>query len=121
MGYYYSFQHLGTDEEIAGSRWCLPLSAERLPIEVDKVVFARNQLSGLLSDEGLPFQKAARVINKADSEYGCVKYISPLVDLYDNLLIVTKLRHGMKVYQMYEGEQKPMGRAKVYGESYLAV
>lgn len=119
VGYYYSFQHLGTDEEMAGSRWCLPLSAERLGIEEDKVVFARDQLSGLLRDEGLPFQKAARVINKVDSEYGRVKYISPLVDMYDNLLIVTKLRPGMKVYQMYEGEQKATGRAKVYGDTPL--
>lgn len=119
VGYYYSFHNLGTTEGMLGSRWCVPLSAERLEVDTDKVVYAQQQLSGLLKDATLPFQKAGLVVNKVDSEYSCPKYIEPLIGLYSNLLIISKLRHGIKVYRQYQGEQKGYGREKIYDDTPL--
>ena len=96
--------------------WNLPLDTQRVDLEVDKMEFAVNQLRDLLTEQNLPFGKAAKVVNAADSGYSSPAYICPLVEEFKNLLLIIRLRHGIKVYRPYTGEQKDKGKNKVYEE-----
>lgn len=116
IGYYVSCVNVGLYDEDHPNSWNLPLDTERVDLEADKIDFAVKQLVGLLQDPNLPFGKSVKVVNSADSGYSVPQYICPLVEQFDNLLLIIRLRHGVKVYQPYQGEQSAKGRTKVYAD-----
>lgn len=123
VGYYISCVNLGLYDAAHPNSWSLPLDTCRIELEEDKMEFAANQLATLLSHPDLPFGKNAKVVNAADSGYSVPEYICPLVEAFDNLVMITRLRHGIKVYEPYRGEQSGNGRAKAYSDQpyYLQV
>jgi len=52
----------------------------------------------------------------ADSGYAVVDYVCPLMESFDNLLLAIRLRHGIKVYKPYQGQQSANGRNKEYAD-----
>jgi len=122
-GYYISCVNLGLYDEAHPTSWSLPLDTQRIDREADKMAFAVEQLSEILNQTDLPFGKSAKIVNAADSGYSVPSYICPLVESFDNLLLLIRLRHGIKVYQPYTGEQSGKGRDKAYADPpyYLQV
>lgn len=123
VGYYVSCVNIGFYAEPSKVPWNLPLDTQLVDLEADKMEFAVRQLTDLLLQEDLPFGKAKRVVNAADSGYGSPDYICPLVEKFDNLQLVIRLRHGIKVYRPYDGPQTDKGKDKVYADEphYLQV
>jgi len=123
VGYYISCVNLGLYDEAHPVSWSLPLDSQLIDLEEDKMEFAANQLADLMRQIDLPFGKSAKVVNVADSGYSVPDYICPLLESFDNLLLITRLRHGIKVYSPYTGEQSGKGRAKTYADQphYLQV
>ena len=123
VGYYLSCVNIGFYEEQSKVPWNLPLDTELVDLKADKMAFAARQLRDLLSEKELPFSKAKRVVTAADSGYGSPDYICPLVEKFDNLLLIIRLRHGIKVYRPYDGEQTDKGKTKAYADEphYLQV
>lgn len=123
IGYYISCVNVGLYDEAHPNSWNLPLDTERVDLDADKMQFAVEQLANILNHPDLPFGKSAKVVNSADSGYSVPQYIGPLVKQFDNLLLIIRLRHGVKVYQPYEGVQKDKGRQKAYADQahYLQV
>ncbi len=117
IGYYISCVNLGLYDEAHPNAWSLPLDTQRVGLEADKMEFAANQLSYLLRLSDLPFGKSSKVVNAADSGYSVPAYICPLVESFDNLLLIIRLRHGIKVYTPYKGEQSGKGRTKSYSDT----
>lgn len=120
IGYQYSYVNLGLYDlpnrpnDVA---WSLPLSQQRLEVDADKLVVARQQLHGLLEQTDLPFSSATKVVNMVDSAYGQPRYIRPLVQSFDQLLVLPRLRYGSKIYCKYTGKQKTGGRNKSYEDA----
>lgn len=123
VGYYVSCVNLGLYDEAHPNSWSLPLDTQRIDLEADKMEFAVTQLSDLLRQTDLPFGKSIKVVNAADSGYSVPDYICPLVESFDNLLLLIRLRRGIKVYTPYQGEQSDKGRTKSYSDQpyYLQV
>jgi len=123
VGYYVSCVNLGLYDGQSPTPWNLPLDTQRVDLDADKMKFAVSQLIGLLTQEELPFKKAAKVVTTADSGYSSPAYICPLVNQFNKLLLIIRLRHGIKVYRPYTGEQKGTGKAKSYEDEpyYLQV
>ncbi|MEL6945890.1 MAG: hypothetical protein AAFO82_24815, partial [Bacteroidota bacterium] len=123
VGYYASCVNIGFYDDPSKVPWNLPLDTQLVDLEADKMEFAVRQLRDLLTQADLPFGKANLVVNAADSGYGSPNYICPLVEEFDNLVLIIRLRHGIKVYRPYEGEQKDKGEDKSYSDTphYLQV
>lgn len=123
VGYYISCVNLGLYDEAHPCSWSLPLDTCRIDLEENKMEFAANQLTELLRHPDLPFGTSAKVVNTADSGYSVPEYICPLVEAFDNLVLITRLRHGIKVYRPYSGQQSNRGRSKGYEDQpyYLQV
>lgn len=123
VGYYVSCINIGFYGDQSNVPWNLPLDTQLVDLEADKMEFAVRQLRDLLTQKDLPFGKAELVVNAADSGYGSPSYICPLMEQFDNLLLVIRLRHGIKVYRPYEGEQTDKGKDKTYANTphYLQV
>lgn len=94
--------------------WSIPLDNLRVDVQADKIAVAVQQLCDLLEDKNLPFAQSTKVVNTAHTGYTVPEFISPLIDKFDNLLLINRIRYGMKVYKPYKGEQKVNGRKKEY-------
>ena len=123
VGYYASCVNIGFYGESSKIPWNLPLDTQLVDLEADKMEFAARQLINILTQKDLPFDKAKLVVNAADSGYGSPDYICPLIEQFDNLLLIIRLRHGIKVYRSYDGAQTVKGKDKVYADQvhYLQV
>jgi len=110
LGYYVSCVNIGFYADHSKVPWNLPLDTQLVDLEADKMEFAARQLTDLLTQKDLPFGKAKRVVNTADSGF-------------DNLLLIIRLRHGIKVYRPYDGAQTDKGKDKAYADEphYLQV
>ena len=117
IGYYVSCINLGLYDEHHPESWSIPLDNQRVEVNADKLAVAVKQLKNLLQDIYLPFGKSAKVVNMADSGYAVPDYICPLIEGFDNLLLIIRLRHGIKVYKPYQGEQSGKGRTKAYEDA----
>jgi hypothetical protein len=114
IGYYVSCVNLGLYDDQHPEYWSLPLDNQRVEVNADKIAVAVQQLKDLLQDIYLPFGKSDKVVNMADSGYAVPAYVCPLIESFDNLLLIIRLRYGIKVYKAYQGEQSAKGRDKVY-------
>jgi len=116
IGYYVSCVNLGLYDSAHPQPWSLPLDNQRVEVNADKIALAVRQLKNLLEDEHLPFGKSEKVVNMADSGYAVADYVCPLMESFDNLLLAIRLRHGIKVYKPYQGQQSANGRKKEYAD-----
>ena len=114
IGYYVSCVNLGLYDSTHPESWSLPLDNQRVEVNADKIEVAVQQLKDLLQDIYLPFGKSTKVVNMADSGYAVPDYVCPLIEAFDNLLLIIRLRYGIKVYKPYQGEQNGKGRDKEY-------
>jgi hypothetical protein len=114
IGYYVSCVNLHLYDEQHPVSWSLPLDNLRVPIQSDKNSLAAQQLAAIIRDKKLPLAKSDKITNTSDSGYTVPMFIAPLVDEFDNLLLISRMRYGIKVYKSYTGEQKNAGRDKVY-------
>ena len=117
IGYYVSCVNLGLYDTHHPEPWSLPLDNQRVEVNADKIAVAVNQLKKLLGDQDLPFGKSAKVVNMADSGYAIPDYVCPLIEAFDNLLLIIRLRYGIKVYKPYQGKQNAKGRTKEYEDA----
>lgn len=117
IGYTVSCVNLGLYDDEHPSSWSIPLDNLRVANNADKTAAVVKQLSDLLKDENLPFGNSTKVVNSTDSGYAKADYICPLVEAFENLLLIIRLRHGIKVWKPYDGKQKEGGRDKVYDDN----
>ena len=123
VGYYASCVNIGFYNAASDVPWNLPLDTQLVDLDADKMEFAAGQLRDILTEKELPFGKAPLVVNTADSGYGSPSYICPLIEQFNNLLLIIRLRHGIKVYRPYDGAQTDTGKDKAYADEphYLQV
>lgn len=114
IGYYISCLNLHLYDANHPSAWSIPLDNLRVDVQEDKISVVVQQLCNLLEDENLPFAESEKVVNTSDTGYSVPEFISPLIEKFDNLLLISRLRYGIKVYKPYIGEQKNGGRDKAY-------
>ena len=123
IGYYISCVNLHLYDANHPVAWSIPLDNLWVDVQADKIAVAVQQLFDLLEDKNLPFGQSAKIVNTADTSYSLPEFISPLIDKFDNLVLINRIRYGMKVYKPYRGEQKNKGRLKVYEDTpyYLQI
>lgn len=115
VGFPVSALHLGTGE--AG--WCPPLALDRLGPQDDANAVAVKQIESLLRDKTLPFGQELCLL-RADSSYGKAIFLSALYDL-DKLVLIVRLRQGMKVWAKAPDGEPTGGATRIYGDKfYLA-
>lgn len=115
VGYPVSALHLGAGE--AG--WCPPLALDRLGPQDDANDVAVKQIESLLRDKTLPFGQELCLL-RADSSYGKAVFLSALYDL-DKLVLVVRLRPGMKVWAHAPDGEPTGGATRIFGDKfYLA-
>ena len=110
-GYKLGFTHLH-----AAKGWALPAAIEIVSPDGNAIDLAVKQLDALMADDKLPFGQSW-CINNADSGYGNARYLSPL-HKWDKLINIVRLRGSMKVYPVFNGEQKSKSNPKIYGDTY---
>lgn len=98
------------------SNWSLPLSFKRVALEETAGECALQQLNDLISHPDLPFSKK-QVINTADSKYGNARFLAP-AHQHPNLINITRLRAGVKVWKQYDGPPQKGHAKKIFGEKY---
>lgn len=114
VGYPVWALHLGTGQ----GGWCPPLALRRLGPEDDSNAVAVEQIMSLLQDETLPFSEHLCLL-RADASYGKAIFLAPLYDL-DDLVLVVRLRPGMKVWAKAPDADPTGGAPRVFGDkSYL--
>ncbi|MEM9888149.1 MAG: hypothetical protein AAF849_19810 [Bacteroidota bacterium] len=123
IGYYVSYLNLHLYDADHPFAWSIPLDNQRVEVQADKIEVARQQIVEVLRDEQLPFVKSEKTVNTADTGYTVPEFVSPLIDEFDNLLLINRIRYGMKVYRPYIGTQKANGRNKAYEDEpyYLQI
>lgn len=114
IGYNVSCVNLHLYDEEHPVSWSIPLDNMRVPVQADKNSAAAQQLATIIGDEKLPFAQSDKITHTSDSGYTVPSFIAPLIDEFDNLLLISRMRYGVKVYKPYTGEQKDAGRSKVY-------
>ena len=114
IGYYVSCVNLHLYGAQHPVPWSIPLDNLRVPVQADKNSLAAQQLATIIRDEKLPFAQSDKITNTSDSGYTVPTFIAPLIEEFDNLLLISRMRYGIKVYKAYTGEQKTVGRDKVY-------
>jgi hypothetical protein len=114
IGYYISCVNLHLYDEQHPVSWSIPLDNLRVPVDADKNSVAAQQLATIIRDEKLPLAQSDKITNTADTGYTVAAFIAPLINEFDNLLLINRMRYGMKVYKPYTGEQKDNGRDKEY-------
>lgn len=77
--------------------WQLPLDMSLVSTEQTATECLLQQLEFIFEDAHLPFKTAQMVIHRSDRAYGNAKYLSPSHQ-YANLVNITRLRKGQKVY-----------------------
>lgn len=112
-GYPISCLHLDT-----GERDFVPLlSAALVTTSEDKNAQAIGYIQDVLSSPHLPLKDGWSIL-RVDSGLGKAKFLSPLLESNKKLGIITRFRHGIKVYSKYTGEQKKTGTPRIYGQTY---
>ena len=53
----------------------------------------------------MPLAQSDKITHTTDSGYTVPMYIAPLIDEFDNLLLISRMRYGIKVYKAYTGTQ----------------
>jgi len=114
IGYYISCVNLHLYDAEHPISWSIPLDNHRVAVQADKIATVVEQLCQIMGDNNLPFGQSTKVVNTADTGYTVPEFISPLIEQFDNLLLINRVRYGMKVYKPYTGEQKKGGRDKTY-------
>lgn len=112
VGYPVSALHLGTGDQ----GWCPPLGLERVASTADMNAVAVGQITSLLEDKNLPFGQQLCLLC-ADTSYGKAIFLAPLYDMKDLVLIV-RLRAGMKVYQKAPAAAPTGGAKRIYGDQF---
>ena len=117
IGYYISCVNLHLYDAKHPAAWSIPLDNLRVDVQADKTSVAAEQLATIIRDEKLPFTQSDKLVHTADTGYTVPEFIVPLIDEFDNLRLINRMRYGMKVYKPYMGEQKDAGRDKVYEDN----
>lgn len=117
IGYYISCLNLHLYDENHPSSWSIPLDNQRVAVQDNKIDIAVQQMRQVFSDANLPLAQSAKIVNTADTGYTIPEFISPLIDEFDQLLLINRIRYGMKVYRPYSGTQKEQGREKTYEDN----
>jgi hypothetical protein len=112
VGYPVSALHLG----IGDAGWCPPLSLQRLSSTMNANDVAVQQIKDILQSRFLPFGDEL-CLSRTDSAYGKAKFISPLYEI-DNLLLITRFRGGMKVWFKAEDSDSSGGAPRIYGKKF---
>jgi hypothetical protein len=112
VGYPVSALHFGAGEQ----GWCPPLALKRLGSGEDTNGVAVEQVISLLRDPTLSFGEQLCLL-RGDSSYGKAVFLSPLYDL-DDLVCITRLRAGMKVWTQAPDADPTGGAKRIYGEQY---
>jgi len=112
VGYPVSALHFGAGE--AG--WCPPLDLRRLCPQDDANEVAIKQVTTLLEGTTLPFGQELCLL-RADTAYGKAIFLSPLYDV-DNLVLIVRLRAGMKVWERAEDGEPNRGATPIYGAKH---
>jgi hypothetical protein len=118
IGYNYSYTNIHYSPPQGGSNWSLPVCINRVKPDSDAIKTAHEQLRMLLTNKDLPFKLAELIRQATDSGYTTPRYIAPLVDNYENLVLNTRFRHGSKVWQQAiidPQNDKKQGARTVYG------
>jgi len=109
VGYPVSVLHFGAGEQ----GWCPPLALDRLEPDDDANEVAIDQIRTLLEDKTLPFGQGLNLL-RADASYGKAIFLSPLYDM-DNLVLIVRLRAGMKVWERAQSAKPSKGATPIYG------
>jgi hypothetical protein len=112
VGYPVSALHLGAGQ--AG--WCPPLALDRLGPQEDSNAVAVKQIESLLRDKTLPFGQELCLL-RGDSSYGKAIFLAPLYDL-GQLVLIVRLRPGMKVWAKAPDEEPTGGATRIYGDKF---
>ncbi len=112
VGYPVSALHLGAGQ----GGWCPPLALQRLGPQDDVNAVAVEQIVSLLQDKTLPFGQDLCLL-RADTSYGKAIFLSPLYDL-DDLVLVVRLRAGMKVWARAPDADPTGGTRRIYGDKF---
>lgn len=99
----------------AESKWSLPLSRGRVPLDHTESSYAVEQLKTLLP-RLLRTLDYDLIINTTDSSYTHAGYISPLYE-EANLVCISRFRCGTKVYTPAAGDN-PKGTKKIYQDCF---
>lgn len=75
-----------------------------------------SQLSAALTNKDLNLLQQLCVL-VADSAYSKAKFIAPMYG-YDNLVTITRVRSGTKVWSQYKGEANKKGTPRIFGQTY---
>ena len=94
------------------NRWSLPFEAEIVGKETDYVSLAGRKMIELCGRDEF---KERLNVNTADSSFGCPKYLSPTSKV-ENLVSITRLRHGRKV--CFAECQETKGAPQIYGQDW---
>ncbi len=114
IGYYISCVNLHLYDAEHPMPWSIPLDNLRVAVQADKIAVVVQQMVDIFADKNLPFASSTKIANTADTGYTVPEFISPMIEKFDNLLLINRIRYGVKVYKPYTGEQNNQGRAKVY-------
>ena len=111
IGYPVSALHFGAE-----GGWCPPLALQRLDSSADTNAVAVEQITSLLNDQTLPFGQELCLL-RADSAYGKAAFLSPLYALGE-LVVIVRLRAGMKVWAKAPDADPTGGATRIYGEKF---
>lgn len=112
VGYPVSALHLGTGQ----GGWCPPLALDRLGSQNDSNAVAVNQISSLLQDKTLPFGQELCLL-RADISYGKAIFLASLYE-FDHLVLIVRLRVGMKVWAKAPDADPTGGARRIYGDKF---
>lgn len=111
VGYPVSALHLGAE-----GGWCPPLALQRLGSQADANAVAVEHVTSLLRDKTLPFGQELCLL-RADAAYGKAAFLSPLYAL-DDLVLIVRLRAGIKVWAKAPDADPTGGARRIYGEKF---
>ncbi len=94
------------------NKWSLPFEVEIVGKETDYVSLAAKKFLEICRRK--EFENVLN-INTADSSFGCPKYLS-LTSRIENLVSITRLRHGRKV--CFAERKATKGTPQIYGEDW---
>ena len=97
------------------SHWSLPLSLKRVALQETASECAHRQLDELVSHPDLALGEKL-LINTCDSKYGTAEYLCA-VHQHANLVNITRLRSGLRLWTPYQGTQKA-GRKRIYDQKF---
>lgn len=104
-----------------GTKWVVPLLMGRIGVDETEQSKGVEQLKLVLSDPQLPFGQDLVVVVE-DSNYSNVKFLYPLLSVYENMVNLSRCRGNRVFYwpaeQPAEGEKRSRGKPRVYGTRF---